>query len=86
MFCAPGDRGAGDLAVRMLPGRDAHLNLVHRLEGDDVRGCVAVGGEPLLLLLFGPDLLVHDGCPRLDCGHRRSTSLSPPYRFHREKP
>ena len=36
---------------------------------------VAVCGEPLCLFLFGPDLVVHDRRPRLDCGHHSPPRL-----------
>ena len=83
---APRDRRARDLAFRVLPGGDADLNLVHGFESDHVGRFGAVSGQPLLLLLLGPDLLVHDRCPRLDGGHRTLTSFQPPYRQHGKQP
>src|ERR1700722_20886417 len=65
----PGHGRTRDLALGMLPRGDPDLDLEHRLKGDDVRGRTAVSGEPLLLLLLGPHLLVHDWSPRLDGGH-----------------
>ena len=81
---APCDGGAGDLAVGVLPRRDADLDLVHRLEGDHVGGLITVGGEPLLLLFLGPDLLVRHRYHLLQGGHCSPRSL-PPYRSHQEK-
>ena len=66
-----------DLPVGMLPGRDAQLDLVHGLEGDDVGRALAVRSEPRLLLLLGPDLLCHRN-PRLDGRH----VLAPPSLRH----
>src|ERR1700689_1221540 len=61
----------------MLPGRYAQLDLVHRLEGDDVRHPLTVLGEPGLLLLVGPDFFGHWN-PRLDGCH----VLAPPSLRH----
>src|ERR1700689_4674331 len=74
---APDHGRPRDLALWMLPRRDAQLDLVHRLEGDHVGRPVAVLGEPGLLLFLAPDFFSHWN-PRLDGCH----VLAPPSLRH----